>query len=212
MPASCLRLAVLTPLVPLAVAGCGLLSWPGAPAAGVVTGLVTYDGKPAAGKRVTLAGGGGKVASTDAAGRYTFKDVAAGKLQIQYKGDGDREAALPNEVGAWRSLAFDMIDGSGKEVPAIEVAYNGLLYPEAGMALLVNAEAVVPFHWSTHPRAQRYRVTVEGESGFKWSSPWVGEPTAVFGQKVDPGRYRWTVEIDGGESGTGQTRSRQVDF
>lgn len=208
------RLRILSLALPLSLiagaAGCGF----GAPASGIVTGLVTYDGRPAAGKRVTLAGGAAKVAATDASGRYTFNAVAAGKWQIQYKGEGDREGAIPNEVAAWRSLTFDMVDGSGKEVPGIEVAYNGLLYPEAGMALVVSAEAVVPFHWSTHPRAQRYRVTLDKDAGAGrlWQSQWVGEPTAVFGQTVSPGRYWWSVEIDGGESGTGTTRSRQVDF
>lgn len=213
-------------LLPLALAagasGCG---WFGLPGAGIVTGVVTYDGRPAPGKRVALAGGGGsKVAATDANGRYTFNNVAAGRWQVQYVGVGDDRAAaaserlgetgvVPNEVAQWRSLAFETVEGSGKEVPGFEVAYNGLLYPEFGMALVVSAEAVVPFHWSTHPRAQRYRVTVTAEGGtFKWSSPWVAEPTAVFGQAVGPGRYQWNVEIDGGEAGTGTTRARQVDF
>ncbi len=212
-------------MLPLSLAagviGCGF----GAPAAGIVTGVVTYDGKPAAGKRVTLAGPTPKVAATDPNGRYTFNGIASGKWQIQYAGVGDDRQAVPNEqlfetgvrpneVAYWRSLAFDLVDGGGKEVPGFEVAYNGLLYPEAGMALLVSAEAVVPFHWSTHPRAQRYRVTIEKDNkgGRLWQSPWVGEPTAIFGQDVSPGRYWWTVEIDGGESGTGTTRFRQVDF
>lgn len=214
MPVFSPRLRASILVLPLAIAagllGCGF----GAPASGIVTGLVTYDGKPAAGKRITLAGGGSKVGATDASGRFTFSGVAAGKWQVQFKGEGDREGVIPNEVAQWRSLAFDMVDGSGKEVPAIEVAYNGLLYPEAGMALVVSAEAVVPFHWSTHPRAQRYRVSLDKDNsgGRLWQSPWVGEPTAVFGQAVSPGRYWWSVEIDGGEAGTGTTRTRQVDF
>lgn len=222
MPAISLNKRVLPLLLPLAIAAGASGCWFGGPAGGIVAGLVTYDGKPAPGKRVTLAAVPGaaaaaKVAATDVEGRYAFTDVDPGKWQIQYKGDSDQPtnaAVVPNEVAQWRSLAFDMIEGVGKEVPAIEVAYNGLLYPETGMALVVSADAVVPFHWSTHPRAQRYRVSVDRDNGGGrlWQGPWVGEPTSVFGQAVAPGRYLWTVEIDGGESGTGTTRSRQVDF
>lgn len=196
----------------------GLTGCWGGPAPSVVTGLVTFDGRPAAGKRVQLTGGGEtRTTATDATGRYTFASVTARRWQIVYtrtmQGETDRPTVLPNEVSEWRSLAFDFVEGSGKEVPAFEVAYNGLLYPDDAMALVVNAEAVVPFHWSLHPRAQRYRVRIESEAGsFRWNSPWVGEPTAIFGQKVATGRYKWLVEIDGAESGTGYTRSRQVDF
>jgi hypothetical protein len=197
-------------LIALAV-GCGGC-WGGA-SPGTITGVVTYDGRPAAGKRVQLAGGEARVAATDANGRYTFTGVPARRYQVVYRSEGDAPRVLPNEVAEWRSLAFDFVEGSGKEVPSFEVAYNGLLYPDDAMALVVSAEAVVPFHWSVHPRAQRYRVRVESEAGgFRWNSPWVGEPTAVFGQAVAPGRYRWTVEVDGAESGTGSTRPRQVDF
>jgi hypothetical protein len=195
--------------------GCGVFgSLLGAPAAGVVTGLVTYDGRPAAGKRVTLVGGETKAAATDANGRYTFTGVAARKWQVKYRGDGDAGNVTPNEVQEWRSLSFDVVEGSGKEVPAIEVAYNGLLYPENQMALVVTAKDVVPFHWSTHPKAQRYRVLLDKDNnaGRLWTSPWVGEPTAIFGQGVTAGRYFWTVEIEGGDSGTGTSRPRIVDF
>lgn len=193
--------------------GCWLLN--SAPV-GAITGLVTYGGQPAAGKRVTLSGTGGKTIATDASGRYTFSNVAAGKYQVLYSGlvksDGELAETLPNELASWRSPSFDHVDGAGKEVPLMEVAYNGLLYPEAGMALLVTETDMLPFHWSVHPRAQRYRVKLEGEAGFKWESQWVSEPSAWFAQKVATGRYRWTVEIDGGDAGAGLTRQRQVDL
>ncbi|MEB3221898.1 MAG: carboxypeptidase-like regulatory domain-containing protein [Candidatus Sericytochromatia bacterium] len=193
--------------------GFGCCSCWGGAAPGTITGVVTYDGRPAAGKRVQLVGGETRAAATDASGRYTFSGLPPRRYQIVFRGEGDGPRVLPNEVAEWRSLAFDYVEGSGKEVPAFEVAYNGLLYPDDAMALVISAEAVVPFHWSVHPKAQRYRVRVESEAGgFRWNSPWVGEPTAVFGQAVAPGRYRWAVEVDGNESGTGWTRSRQVDF
>ncbi|MEB3329178.1 MAG: carboxypeptidase-like regulatory domain-containing protein [Candidatus Sericytochromatia bacterium] len=185
----------------------------GGVAPGTISGLVTYDGRPAAGKRVQLLGGEARAAATDANGRYTFTGVQARRYQVVFRSEGDAPRVVPNEVAEWRSLAFEFVDGSGKEVPTFEVAYNGLLYPDDAMALVVSEEAVVPFHWSVHPRAQRYRVRLESEAGgFRWSSPWVGEPTAIFGQAVAPGRYRWAVEVDGGESGSGWTRSRQVDL
>ena len=199
--------------------GCGLLDGliSSAPA-GAVTGIVTYGGKPAAGKRVTLAGGSAKTVATDSTGRYTFSNVTAGKYQVVYNGliksDGDLGDTLPNELASWRTPAFDHVVEAGKEVPSIEVAYNGLLYPEVGMALIVTEKDMLPFHWSVHPRAQRYRVKLEGEvGGFKWESEWVGEPSAWFAQAVETtGRYKWTVEIDGGAAGIGLTRTRQVDL
>ncbi|MEB3198479.1 MAG: hypothetical protein VKP62_14875 [Candidatus Sericytochromatia bacterium] len=180
---------------------------------GIVTGTVTWNGQPAAGKRVFLLGGESRVVATDGNGRYTFSNISARRGQVLYRGEGDSSRIPPNEISEWRSLPFELGEGAGKDVPAIEVAYNGLLYPDEGMALLVSGEAVVPFHWSTHPRAQRYRVKLESEAGgFRWYSPWSTDPTAIFGQTVNTGRYRWTVEIDGGETGLGASRSRQVDF
>lgn len=191
-----------------ALTACG-----GGAAPGVVTGIVTYDGRPAAGKRVQLSGGETRFQSTDANGRYTFANVAARRYQVIYRSESDHPKAIPNEVAEWRSLPFDFNEGAGKEVPAFDVAYNGVLYPDEGMALIVNEEALVPFHWSTHRQARNYRVRLEAEAGgFRWVGPWAAEPTTVFGQAVNTGRYRWLVEIDGGDAGIGATRPRQVDF
>lgn len=190
------------------LAACG-----GSASPGIVTGIVTYDGRPAAGKRIQLAGGENRFQSTDANGRYTFSNVTSRRHQIIYRSESDNPRAIPNEVAEWRSLAFELSEGSGKEVPTFDVAYNGVLYPDEGMALIVNEEALVPFHWSTHPQARNYRVRLEAEAGgFRWLGPWGAEPTAVFGQSVNTGRYRWMVEIDGGDAGVGVTRQRQVDF
>ncbi|MEB3284427.1 MAG: carboxypeptidase-like regulatory domain-containing protein [Candidatus Sericytochromatia bacterium] len=180
---------------------------------GIISGLITYAGKPAAGKRVQLMGGERIYQSTGPEGRYTFEGISQGRYQIIFRSEGDQPKALPNEIAEWRSLPFDFSAASGKEIPPIEVAYNGLLYPDEGMALIVNEEALVPFHWSTHPRALNYRVRLEAEAGtFRWNGPWTSEPTAIFGQAVNTGRYRWLVEIDGGETGMGASRPRQVDF
>lgn len=197
-------------LVLVALPGCGL--W-GGPAAGVVTGLVTYAGKPAAGKRISLTGAEPPTAATDAQGRYTFADVAPGRHQVVFRSAGDAPGVVPNEVAEWRSLAFEVADGSGREVPPIEVAYNGLLAPEDGAALGITAALQVDFHWSAHPRAQRYRVVVEGENrSFKWTGPWAPGPTTRFGQDLPTGHYYWKAEIEAGDAGTGVTRTRILDI
>ena len=202
-------LAVMLALSTLS--GCGL--WPGSSAAaGVVTGIVTYAGMPAAGKRVTLSGAEMRTV-TDDNGRYTFRGVGGKRVQVLYVSQGDQPLVLPNEVASWRSQVLDLGDGSGKEVPTFDVSYNGLLYPDRGVALVVSDKALVPFHFSVHSQGQRYRVKVGTDIGDPiWTSAWAGDPTAVFGQIVPPGRYRWSVEIDGGDRGLGITRDRGVDF
>lgn len=188
--------------------------------AGTVTGLVLYNGEPAAGKRVSLIGSDKKV-TTDANGRYTFTGVQAGaKVYVNYVSAFDRPTAsaedpsLPNEVSLWQSAAFQVDGSGGREVPAFDVAYNGLLYPDKGMSLIVKPDSPVPFHWSTHPQAQHYRVKVlvlnTGENIF--TGEWVSDPTAIFAKAVAPGSYRWQVEIDAGDRGTGLSRPRAVDF
>ncbi|MDB5097968.1 MAG: hypothetical protein JWM80_2389 [Cyanobacteria bacterium RYN_339] len=200
------------------LSGCGL--WPGSSAPnGVVTGMITYAGLPAAGKLVTLVGADVRT-STDDTGRYTFRSVPAKRVQVLYASQGDRAKAkgdaydvLPNEVQSWRSLPVDMTDGAGKEVPSFEVSYNGLLYPDRGVALVVSDKALVPFHFSVHSQGQKYRVKLSTDAKEAiWSSEWASDPTAVFGKAVAPGRYVWSVEIDGGDRGVGTTRDRGVDF
>jgi hypothetical protein len=200
------------------LAGCGFdpVGWAGglfnSQPAGVVTGLVRYGGEPASGKHVSLGDGSAK-ATTDANGRYTFRGLSGKKVQVLYQGQGDQAGVLPNEVATWRTLTLDLTDGSGKEAPAFDVAYNGLLYPDALVALVVSETSLVPFHWSVHAQAQRYRVHVTSDDKtFTWASPWDAQPTAVFGKTVAPGHYNWQVEIDGGNTGAGTTRLRVVDF
>lgn len=212
--------ALAIPFLLSTLAGCGFnpVNWVsgvfggGAPA-GVVTGIVMYGGEPAAGRHVTLAGANGVRTVTDANGRYTFKGVTGGKVQVQYVEETDRQTTMyPNEVQQWNSSVLDMASG-GHEVPPFDVAYNGLLYPDRGVALVVSASALVPFHWSVHPDGQRYRVHLFSEdNSFSWASDWDSQPTTVFGKTVTPGRYYWKVEIDGGDTGSGTSRQREVDF
>jgi hypothetical protein len=197
--------------------GCG--PWPGNSApAGVVTGLVTYGGLPAAGKVVTLVGADVRTV-TDAAGRYTFQQVPAKQVQVLYASQGDLSIAhgdgldvLPNEVQTWRSRPLDLADGSGREVPSFEVAYNGLLYPDRILPVVVSEKVLLPFHFSVHPQGQKYRVRLLAPNSRQevWSSNWASEPTAVFGKTLTPGAYRWIVDIDGGDRGSGTTRDREV--
>lgn len=201
----------------LTLSGCQLVEPLLSPVpAGVVTGTVLFNGQPAAGKRVSLLGAE-KKAYTDANGRYTFSNVS-GKVTVSYQRAFDTvvqdadDPRLPNEVERWQSASFTL-EGSGKEVPPFDVAYNGHLYPDKGMSLIVNATSPVPFHWSTHPQAQKYRVKVTNVAGdFSWASEWVTDPTTIFAKAVSPGTYRWAVEIDGGDRGFGASRPRQVDF
>jgi hypothetical protein len=188
----------------------------------VVTGLVTYAGLPAAGRIVTLAGAGVRTV-TDANGRYTFQNVGGKRVQVVYTSIGDKSVergdpltVLPNEVAQWKSAVIDLSDGSGREVPSFEVGYNGLLYPDRLVALVVSEKNLVPFHFSVHPQAQKYRVKITTDDAKNpvliWTSDWSSDPTAVFGKTVTPGHYDWTVEIDAGDVGTGTTRDRVVDF
>lgn len=207
----------------LVLSGCDTLSALVSPvAAGVVTGTVLFNGQPAAGKRVSLTGAE-KKATTDASGRYTFTGVSgSARLHVSYVSTFDaagtepprrEDPRFPSEVYLWQSAPFTL-DGGGREVPAFDVAYNGLLYPDVGMSLIVSATSPVPFHWSPHPQARAYRTKVASFSTNEgvWTSEWASDPMSIFAKAVPPGSYEWTIEIDGGDRGTGLTRARKVDF
>lgn len=203
-----MRLPALLLTACVALPGCDMLA-PAAPA-GVVSGIVTFNGEPAAGKRVSL---DGTPAITDASGRYRFSDIAAGTYRVSFASSGDAPGVLPNEVAQWRSSPFSVGADGFASVPAFDVAYNGPLYPDVGMALIVSAESPVPFHWSTHRQAQRYRLLLRSKAtGTTLLGAWVNEPTAVFQQAVTPGSYAWLVEIDAGNAGTGISRERAIDL
>lgn len=189
--------------------GCGLFnSLP----VGTITGVVLYNGEPAAGRRVNLIGAGSSPHITDANGRYTFTGIRTGTVQVVYHGTSDRPDQFPNEVDTWTSAPVDAT-GGGADLPAFDVSYNGLLYPDVAMSLLVAPNSPVPFHWSTQLNAERYRLHVGSQaSSFSWASDWSSDPTAIFAKSVDPGSYQWWIEIDGGDKGTGKTRPRTVDL
>lgn len=207
----------------LLLSGCDTLSSLVSPvAAGVVTGTVLFNGQPAAGKRVSLVGAE-KKATTDASGRYTFSGVSgSARLHVSYVSTFDatglepprrEDPRFPNEVYLWQSAPFTL-DGGGREVPAFDVAYNGLLYPDVGMSLIVKTTSPVPFHWSPHPQAHAYRTKVSSYSTNEaiWTSEWASDPMSILAKDLLPGSYEWTIEIDGGDRGTGLTRARKVDF
>lgn len=196
-------------LVGLALAGLSGCGWFSLVPAGTVTGTVLFNGAPAAGKRVSLVGTEQR-AVTDANGRYRFTGLTAKTYKVVYLGAADRPDAQPNEVAQWSTVAFN--GAAGTELPPFDVAYSGLLYPDVKMSLIVNATSPVPFHWSTHPQAKQYRLSLTQGDAFAWGGPWVPEPTAIFAQAVQPGSYYWQVEIDAGDAGVGQTRSRGVDL
>jgi hypothetical protein len=182
------------------------------PGAGIVTGIIQYAGQPAAGKLVSLIGADQRVVS-DANGRYTFRGVSAKVVQVRYVAQVDRDSLRPNEIESWISQRIDLSGGEGKEVPAFDVAYNGLLYPDRVVALVVSSKQFLPFHFSVHPQATRYRVKLYNSAKEQiWMSEWAWDPTAVFGKDVDPGSYFWRVEIDGGDRGLGTSRERGVDI
>jgi hypothetical protein len=215
MKASLLAIAAAVTLT-----GCNPFSNP--VPAGTVTGLVLFNGQPAAGKRVTMTVY--RKATTDANCRYTFTGLGAGqRVYVTYSSVFDRpspaaaadpsleEGGLPNEVLYWQTAAI-MLDSGGKDVPAFDVAYNGLLYPDKGLSLIVSDTSPVPFHWSTHPNAQHYRVKVSDKAEFAASGAWSSDPTGIFAQAVAPGTYYGQVEIDGGDRGSGLTRKRIVSM
>lgn len=207
--------AVVPVLALVALPGCGwnpLSLFGGGVPAGTVTGLVLYAGEPAPGKTVTY---GSQSGVTDATGRYTFTGVTAAG-QVTYLAAVDAVASATstnaNEVYSWSSQPVD--PGAGKEIPPFDVSYNGLLYPDRGVALVVSTTSPVPFHFSVHPMGQQYRLHLLNAINKKeiYVGNWDSQPYAVFAQNVAPGNYLWEVEIDGGDAGAGFSRTRGVDM
>jgi hypothetical protein len=212
------RSFLLTALSAASLAGCG---WFNNTPAGLVAGSVLFNGNPAAGKRVSLynsdgtpqvGNNGSGETVTDAIGRFAFTGVPTGRYHVRYDSVGDRPGAFPNEVLKWLTPDFALSSGSGMTLQGFDVAYNGLLYPQDGMALAVGATTPIPFHWSTHLQARQYRLHVQGGGGFDWLSAWSSNPTANFQSTIAPGSYTWQVDIDGGDRGTGETVTRPIDL
>lgn len=217
-------------LVTLGAAAC---AWLNNVPVGTLEGHVKFANRAAPGKVVTLlllrggqfvqattANGSPRRLPTDASGVYRFTGLAAGIYRISYVSqsvpDGNGIPREPNEVGIWRSHSRELTGSSGAQVPGFDVAYNGLIYPVAGIAYIVTASLPLPFHWSTHLLGNRYRVNVynnrTGREPAMHHSPWSEQPVALYKENLGPGTYSWEVEIDGGESGEGRSVVRPVDM
>ncbi|MFP5503556.1 MAG: hypothetical protein ACLGIN_13790 [Candidatus Sericytochromatia bacterium] len=209
-----MRPTLLAPLLVLALAGCDWLA-PGA-APGTVTGVVLYNGQPAAGKRVTLLPDGDKTFTLQD-GTYTFTGVGEGQHQVLYQAQpdptqfqADPTGAVPNEVKSWRTPAFS---GGGHRLTAFDVSYNGLLYPDVQMSLIVSETSPVPFHFSPHVQGGRYRLRISSKATGEQlpTDDWSNDPIAIFAMAVEPGTYYWQVEFEN-HAGTGLSPERAVDL
>lgn len=203
----------------LSSAGCSFIG--PQPVPGSVTGTVLYNGQPGGGLNVSLTPDGTTVlqtVSTDASGRYYFTGVSAGTLHVMFLGTSDKACSAadpttcvrPNTVASWHTQTFD--GSKGAILPAFDVSYDGLLFPDNGTSWSVSATAPIPFHWSTSPSGARYRLNLVGSAGYTWSSDWTSRPTTNFAAAITPGSYKWWVDIDGGNRGVGETVRQDVDF
>lgn len=228
----CRRLS--TSSIVLVLAGCAQT---GAPP-GAILGTVNYNGAPAPGKVVELlclASSGdswGAVArtdgkytvSTDETGAYSFASLKPGTYRVQYLSepiyDSMGKIVGPNEVASWRSSAVTLSAG-GVVVPAFDVAYNGLIYPDTEKKSLPSQSNPLPFVWSTHTQADRYLISLWsiGNAGVVnatgsplWQSGWVESPTLNYTGTPGSGNYGWEVTIDAGAAGQGKSRVRSLLF
>ncbi len=210
----------------LALAGCPLLDTP--VAGGTLEGKVLFGGRPAAGKVVSLLVANGAsfvtaptaTASTDALGDYRFAGLPAGTYKATYVSqavpDGNNVKRDPNEIGVWRTKARDLTASSGVRMPPFDVAYNGLIYPATATPYIVAKGLPLPFHWSTHLQAQKYKLIIYnngvGREPAFYTSNWESLPTALFEKDLNSGTYSWEVVIDAGEAGEGRALVRRVDM
>lgn len=217
------------------------LSCTGCPAAGApnatIVGTVLFNHQAAPGKVVELmiksngtwtsvaplTGGASRyLVSTDQNGQYAFK-AKPGTYMVLYLSEPIKDPVGkvigPNEVAKWCSRDISMGSG-GVVVPAFDVAYNGLIYPDTDKKQSPSQEAPLPFFWSTHPQANRYMVTLYNTNngtvittGTKpFTSPWTTDPTTVYRANPGSGNYGWEVTIDAGDAGYGLSRVRSVQF
>jgi hypothetical protein len=193
-----------------------------------VEGTVLFEGRPAPGKIVSLLVAKGNAfadqatASADSSGVYRFTGLAAGAYKVTYVSvsvpDGNNVKREPNEIGIWRTRARDVSSTSGARMPAFDVAYNGLIYPSSGLQYIVSNTLPLPFHWSTHMQAQKYRLLIFnnccGKEPAWWpaQTDWYSQPTALFSKDLNPGTYSWQVVIDAGDAGEGRSLVRRVDM
>lgn len=202
---------------------------------GGIVGAVEFNGRPAPGKTVHLLkrdtngtyaayrpSGNLVTATTNDAGVYSFSGLADGTYMVQYLStpvlDPQGSRIGPNEVADWRTPGVNVSAAAGGRLSPFEVSYNGLIYPESGRDYHVSDTAPLPFHWSTHLKAARYRVviyqpSVGGQPSNKefWGSEYTTSPSALFQKKVSPGNYSWELEIRS-DAGIGHSLRRPLDL
>jgi hypothetical protein len=217
------------------VAGCPFPLFTSGVAGGTVVGAVEYNGLPAPGKTVHLLkrdangtyaayrpSGTLVTATTNDAGVYTFSDLTDGTYMAQYLSvpvlDAQGSRIGPNEVADWRTPGVNVSTGQGGRLAPFEISFNGLIYPESGRDYHVSDKTPLPFHWSTHLKAARYRVviyqpSIGGQPSNKefWGSEYTTSPSALFQKKVSPGNYSWELEIRS-DAGIGHSLRRNLDL
>ncbi|HBN09893.1 MAG TPA: hypothetical protein DD435_15030, partial [Cyanobacteria bacterium UBA8530] len=155
---------------------------------------------------------------------YAFSKLKSAHYRIQYLSEAVKDPVGkiigPNEVASWQTNDLDL-GGSGAVLPPFDVSYNGLTYPDTDKKQTPSSDAPLPFFWSTHLQAKKYRVklwdtsngNVINPSGkAKWTSDWTENPTVAYSGNPGIGNYGWEVEIDAGDAGLGKSRVRSVQF
>lgn len=202
---------------------------------GTVIGTVEWNGLPAPGKTVHLLkrdengayaayrpNGTLLTSTTNEAGVYSFRDLPQGAYMVQYLStpvlDAQGNRIGPNEVADWRTPGVNVTASAGGRLAPFEIAYNGLIYPESGRDYHVSEALPLPFHWTTHLRAARYRVviyhpTIGGKPSTKefWGSEYTSTPSTLFRRSVPAGNYSWEVEIRS-DAGIGHSPRRYLDL
>ncbi len=202
-------------------------------AAGTITGQILYEGRPAQGETVSLlvqesgtftavtgSNGSSLTASTDANGDYVFQGLTAGTYRVLFLPvavhDGGGVAMPSGEVASWYTLPGTVSNSAGTSFPAFDVSYDGLIYPQEVGDHYVSTTVPLPFHWSTDPQGQRYRLQIFENDSASGSPviqlPWSSDPSALLRQNVNSDRYTWNVVIDGGNTGQGLSAYEVVDL
>ena len=205
----------------------------GTAAAGTLTGQILYEGRPAPGETVSLlvqqggtftafagSSGGPLATATDANGDYAFHGLPAGTYEVLFLPvavhDGGGVAMPSGEVASWYTLPGTVSNSAGTNFPAFDVSYDGLIYPQEVGDHYVSTTVPLPFHWSTDPQGQRYRLQIFENSDASGSPviqlPWSSDPSALLRQNVNSDVYTWRVLIDGGNTGQGTSAPQVVDL
>jgi hypothetical protein len=126
----------------------------------------------------------------------------------------------PNEVASWKTSSL-ALGTTGYSVPAFDIAYNGLIYPDNEKKQSPSQANPLPFFWSTQASAKRYQLRIwKIDSGSLvnpsgspvWQSNWTEDPALSYTGNPGAGNYGWEVLIDAGNVGQGTTRLRSIQF